>query len=157
MRKPYPTDLSDFGSSRRASSAGSIMMVGKGCLPGKAREGGASHMRRTARWLAPLALTLLLCRGVAGRRERCLVMADERPDWRYAIGRLRGIVSPPVEITPPPPGIRFEHDVEVAVSDGTILRVNVFRPESEGRYPVIMCAHPYGKDRLPKRGPLGYR
>ena len=37
------------------------------------------------------------------------------------------------------------------------LRVNVFRPESEGRYPVIMCAHPYGKDRLPKRGPLGYR
>jgi len=81
----------------------------------------------------------------------------ERPDWRYAIGRLRGIVSPPVEITPPPPGIRFEQDVEVAVRDGTILRVNVFRPERAGHYPVVMCAHPYGKDRLPKRGPFGYQ
>jgi len=109
------------------------------------------------RWLAVLTLALLLWRLVTGRRGGGLVMTGERPDWRYAIGRLRGIVSPPVEITPPPPGIRFEHDVEVAVSDGTILRVNVFRPESEGRYPVIMCAHPYGKDRLPKRGPLGYR
>ena len=81
----------------------------------------------------------------------------ERPDWRYAIERLRGFVSPPVEITPPPPAVRFEHDVEVAVRDGTILRVNVFRPEEDGSYPVIMCAHPYGKDRLPERGPFGYR
>ncbi|MDQ3864876.1 MAG: CocE/NonD family hydrolase, partial [Actinomycetota bacterium] len=72
-------------------------------------------------------------------------------------GRLRGIVSPPVEITPPPEGVRFEHDVEVAVRDGTILRVNVYRPEGDGSYPVIMCAHPYGKDGLPERGPFGYR
>jgi uncharacterized protein len=114
-------------------------------------------MRRTVRWLAVLTLALLLWRLVTGRRGGGLVMAGERPDWRYAIGRLRGIVSPPVKITPPPSGIRFEKDVEVAVRDGTILRVNVFRPESEGRYPVIMCAHPYGKDRQPKRGPLGYR
>ena len=84
-------------------------------------------------------------------------MAGERPDWRYAIERLRGIVSPPVEILPPPSGVRFEHDVEVAVRDGTILRVNVFRPERDGRYPVILCAHPYGKDNLPKRGPFGYK
>jgi predicted acyl esterase len=81
----------------------------------------------------------------------------ERPDWRYATGRLRGIVSPPVEITPPPPGILLEHDIEVAVRDGTILRVNVFRPERDGSYPVMMCAHPYGKDRLPTRSPSGYR
>jgi uncharacterized protein len=81
----------------------------------------------------------------------------ERPDWRYAINRLRGIVSPPVEIAPPPLGIRFERDVEVAVRDGTVLRANVFRPEGDGSYPVIMCTHPYGKDRLPERGPFGYR
>jgi predicted acyl esterase len=47
--------------------------------------------------------------------------------------------------------------VEVAVRDGTILRVNVFRPEREGSYPVILCAHPYGKDNLPERGPFGYK
>jgi uncharacterized protein len=45
----------------------------------------------------------------------------------------------------------------VAVRDGTTLRVNVFRPDGEGRYPVILCAHPYGKDRLPGRGIFGYR
>lgn len=40
--------------------------------------------------------------------------------------------------------------------DGTILRVNVFRPQTDGRYPVIMCAHPYGKDHLPRSTPFGY-
>jgi predicted acyl esterase len=91
------------------------------------------------------------------RRRSAPSTPGERPNSRYAIGRLRGIVAPPVQITPPPASIHFEHDVEVAVSDGTILHVNVFRPEGDGRYPVIMCAHPYGKDNLPKRGPFGYR
>lgn len=107
--------------------------------------------------LAGIALALLLWRRRIVHRRKGLRTAGERPGWRYALGRLRGIVSPPVEITPPPPGVRFEKDVEVAVRDGTILRVNVFRPEGDGRYPVIMCAHPYGKDRLPRRGPLGYQ
>jgi uncharacterized protein len=106
---------------------------------------------------AGMALALLLWRRLVYRRKRGLMSPGERPDWRYAIGRLRGIVSPPVEITSLPPGIRLEHDVEVAVRDGTILRVNVFRPEREGRYPIIMCAHPYGKDRLPMCGLFGYR
>ncbi len=115
-------------------------------------------MRSKALLGAGVALTLLIFwRRHTKRRERGLMAAGERPDWRYAIERLRGIVSPPVEITPPPPGVRFERDIEVAVSDGTILRVNVFRPERDGNYPVIMCAHPYGKDRLPRRGPSGYR
>jgi uncharacterized protein len=114
-------------------------------------------VRRKALWLAGMALALLLWRRLLYRRRLGLISPGERPDWRYAIGRLRGIVSPPVEITPPPQGVLFEHDVEVAVRDGTILRVNVFRPEGVGSYPVILCAHPYGKDGLLERGPSGYR
>ena len=115
-------------------------------------------MRKKVLFLAVMALALLLVwRRRTGHRGRGSTMKDERPDWRYAIERLRGIVSPPVEITPPPSAIRFEKDVEVAVRDGTILRVNVFRPERDGRYPIILCAHPYGKDRLPKRGRFGFR
>jgi uncharacterized protein len=114
-------------------------------------------MRRAVRLLALVALALLLWRKVASRRTGASTMAGEKPTLRYAIGRLRGIVVPPVKISPPPSGVCLEHDVEVAVRDGTILRVNVFRPEGDGRYPVIMCAHPYGKDNLPKRGPFGYR
>ncbi|HZG63316.1 MAG TPA: CocE/NonD family hydrolase, partial [Rubrobacteraceae bacterium] len=113
-------------------------------------------MRRTVRASTLTALALLLWRKAASRRARAS-KSDEKPNWRYAIGRLRGIVAPPVEIMPPPSGICFEQDVEVAVRDGTVLRVNVFRPERGGRYPVIMCAHPYGKDKLPKRGPFGYK
>jgi predicted acyl esterase len=114
-------------------------------------------MRSKVLLLAGMALALLLWRRLIDHRVKGLMSPGERPGWRYAIERLRGIVSPPVEITPPPPGVRFEKDVEVAVRDGTILRVNVFRPERDGRYPIIMCAHPYGKDRMPGRGTFGYR
>lgn len=40
----------------------------------------------------------------------------------------------------------FDRDVEVAVRDGTTLRVDVLRPEDGGRYPVLLNAQPYGKD-----------
>jgi hypothetical protein len=108
---------------------------------------------RKVRWLAA---ALVLAGGVAlVRRLRGTYAAGERPGLRYAIGRVRSILSPQVGITSPTAGGRFERDVGVAVRDGTTLRVNVFRPEREGRYPVILCAHPYGKDRLPGRGLSG--
>jgi hypothetical protein len=68
----------------------------------------------------------------------------------YALGRLRGIVRPPVAVTEPAAGsIVVDHDVPVTVRDGTVLRVNVHRPPGAGPFPVIVCTHPYGKDRLP--------
>ncbi|MFI8221210.1 CocE/NonD family hydrolase [Streptomyces sp. NPDC085932] len=52
-----------------------------------------------------------------------------------------------------------EKDVEVAMPDGVVLRVDVYRSaDSTGPLPVILSAHPYGKDRLPKpRKGGGYR
>jgi putative CocE/NonD family hydrolase len=44
------------------------------------------------------------------------------------------------------PGMIFERDVAVTMSDGLQLRANVYRPEKEGRYPVVMLHGPYGKD-----------
>lgn len=85
---------------------------------------------------------------------------------RYALTRLRGIVRSPVEVYEPAPGaVRVHHDVEVPTRDGTVLRVNVHVPASDDRFPVLLCAHPYGKDKLPtkrKRGkgyslPFQYR
>lgn len=40
----------------------------------------------------------------------------------------------------------FERDVGIAVSDGTLLRANVFRPAGEGTFPVVMAMGVYGKD-----------
>jgi uncharacterized protein len=42
-------------------------------------------------------------------------------------------------------GMLIEWDVPIPVSDGTILRCDVFRPNDDGKYPVIMGATPYGK------------
>ena len=86
-----------------------------------------------------------------------MLFPDGPIDFGYARRRLHDMFAPPVIISDPPKGVRFEKDVPVKMRDGTILRVNVFRPETEGRYPVIMSAHPYGKDAFPKRTRSGYR
>jgi hypothetical protein len=52
--------------------------------------------------------------------------------------------------------VRFDRDAEVPMRDGTVLRVNVFRPEGDAKVPAIVSAHPYGKDALPKKGLFGY-
>jgi len=43
-------------------------------------------------------------------------------------------------------GLIFERDVALAMSDGALLRANVFRPAAPGRYPVVMAMGAYGKD-----------
>jgi predicted acyl esterase len=40
----------------------------------------------------------------------------------------------------------LDKNVAVPMRDGAVLRANVFRPEGEGRYPVLMTLGPYGKD-----------
>lgn len=63
--------------------------------------------------------------------------------------RLRAARRPDVTVLTAPSGITAEWDVAVPVRDGTLLRVNVFRPAGDHRFPVIMSAHPYGKDNIP--------
>jgi predicted acyl esterase len=59
-----------------------------------------------------------------------------------------------------PDGIVIEKDVEVAVRDGVRIALNVYRPQKEGRYPVLCCCTAYGKDLHPLdytlsgRGPM---
>lgn len=42
-------------------------------------------------------------------------------------------------------GMRIEWDVLIPVSDGIVLRADLFRPDDDGRYPVIMTHGPYAK------------
>lgn len=69
--------------------------------------------------------------------------------WRRALSTLGRLVHPRITLTDPPEDAMVDWDVPVAMRDGTRLRVNVFRPAAAGRYPVLLCAHPYGKDDLP--------
>ena len=54
-------------------------------------------------------------------------------------------------VTAPPGDIVSDRDLEVPTRDGTVLRINVFRPPDQDRHPVIFSIHPYGKDNLPTR------
>lgn len=40
----------------------------------------------------------------------------------------------------------LDRDVGITMRDGAVLRANVFRPDGEGRFPVLMTLGPYGKD-----------
>ena len=47
-------------------------------------------------------------------------------------------------------GMIFEHDVPIPVRDGTVLRADVYRPDAEGEFPVLMSLSAYQKalDRI---------
>jgi predicted acyl esterase len=77
---------------------------------------------------------------------------------RYALRRLPGLARPPVDVYEPAAGsLSVLRDLPVRVRDGTVLRVNVVAPAGKGRFPVLLAAHPYGKDNLPKRRGRGWR
>jgi putative CocE/NonD family hydrolase len=42
--------------------------------------------------------------------------------------------------------VLVQHDVEVPMRDGVVLRANVYRPTDDGRYPVLLSRQPYNKD-----------
>jgi uncharacterized protein len=74
----------------------------------------------------------------------------------YVLGRVHRIVRPPVTVYRPDAGsLVIENDQPITTRDGTILRVNVYRPTGSAKVPVIMATHPYGKDKLPRTGKTG--
>jgi predicted acyl esterase len=61
-----------------------------------------------------------------------------------------------VTVYEPPAGtVLVEQDVGVPMRDGTVLRVNVHRPPGDGPFAVVLFAHPYGKDAVPRRNRRG--
>lgn len=74
----------------------------------------------------------------------------------YARKRLAAFLHPPVTVVPAPADLRVERDVEVPMKDGVILRVNVYRPAGDEPVPVLLCAHPYGKDKHSHRTRRGW-
>jgi len=46
-------------------------------------------------------------------------------------------------------GMVIEYDAAVKMRDSTKIYIDLFRPEKEGKYPVIVCWGPYGKQGRP--------
>ena len=75
--------------------------------------------------------------------------------WYVLTRRLPGLVHPPVSVYGAD-SVPVLRNRPVVVRDGTTLRVNVVLPAGGGRFPVLMSAHPYGKDNLPRRRGSGW-
>ncbi len=54
-------------------------------------------------------------------------------------------------------GTITEENVDVPMRDGTLLRANVYRPDSSEEFPAILERTPYGKHRADGSVPAGYR
>lgn len=70
-----------------------------------------------------------------------------------------GVKTAPYEIIRDPlmqsvvqDGMRIEWDVPVYMRDGVTLRADVFRPNDDGKYPIILSHGPYGKSLHMKDG-----
>ncbi len=48
------------------------------------------------------------------------------------------------------PGMKELKDVGIPMRDGIRLMGNIYLPDNTGKYPVIMCMTPYGKDQQPE-------
>jgi predicted acyl esterase len=69
----------------------------------------------------------------------------------YARARRTALLHPPVTVYSMPADIQKDEDVPVRMRDGVTLRLNLFRPVGAvGPLPVLLSAHPYGKDSVPK-------
>ncbi len=56
-----------------------------------------------------------------------------------------GMTAPVVRAQVSRPPLRWQLDVPVRMRDGVVLATDVFLPEKEARYPVILVRTPYGK------------
>ena len=75
----------------------------------------------------------------------------------YARRRTTAFRKPPVTVYEMPADVRKDEDVPVRMRDGVTLRLNLYRPaDADERLPVILSAHPYGKDAVPKRKGRGW-
>ncbi|MFC2072849.1 CocE/NonD family hydrolase [Chloroflexota bacterium] len=57
---------------------------------------------------------------------------------------------------PLPTGVQLEENVYITMRDGIKLAVDVYKPEKEGRYPVILAIAPYKKEGMAGSPSKGY-
>src|SRR5581483_10526109 len=69
----------------------------------------------------------------------------------FAIGTSPVLSAKPVAISAPYK-VRAERAVMIPMRDGKRLSADIFRPDAEGRFPIIVMYHPYRKDDVGRGG-----
>ena len=69
--------------------------------------------------------------------------------------RLASFVSPPITVLEPQTSMIVDDDVPITVRDGTVLRVNCYRPVTDEPVPVIMWLIRTARISCPAAGVAG--
>src|SRR3990167_3930434 len=80
------------------------------------------------------------------------LLKNEFPGWKYKVSRIKSIFSPNITLHDDKSGMKIEKNVLIPMRDGVSLCANIFRPLGDKPTPVIMSAHPYGKDSFCIKG-----
>ena len=59
---------------------------------------------------------------------------------------IAGLLHPAMVLGQTTPVPRVEHSVAMKTRDGVTLRADIYRPATEGKYPVLLQRTPYNKD-----------
>src|SRR5882724_3785130 len=89
----------------------------------------------------PIFTRLLLDPGVDTARSRAVKLAGITITAQRSRNH-RHMASPKSEVRD---GMRIDWDVPIRMDDGLVLRCDVFRPEKDGRHPVLLSYGPYAK------------
>ena len=72
--------------------------------------------------------------------------------WCASVYGGRSVCAPPARfpaVYPPQNDVRIDHLVKIQMRDGVTLYADVYRPEADGKYPVLVSRTPYGTERFP--------
>jgi uncharacterized protein len=84
-------------------------------------------------------------------------MANEKFEMIYLtpVAPEKGGCPEPNPRTVKADGMIIDYDVAVPMRDGIRIFIDVFRPETDGKYPVLLAWGPYGKHGRVKYAFLG--
>jgi hypothetical protein len=126
---------------------------GQAASASRARESGHQSSRESNRCNHQIPVKAALL-------ERRLIHSSGAGPWTRYAGRRGGTIRLleahlKRQASPGPargsPTFEIRRNVPVRVRDGTVLRVNVSPANTPGPFPVIMSAHPFGKERIPEK------
>jgi putative CocE/NonD family hydrolase len=66
-----------------------------------------------------------------------------------AAAALSGAAPKFPAVYPPQNDVKIDHLVKVPMRDGVVLYADVYRPATDGKYPVLVSRTPYGTERFP--------
>ncbi len=72
---------------------------------------------------------------------------------KQILGKIRGLINPSnVMVQEASPNMNILRDVHIPMRDGSYLSANIYRPMTDGKFPVLLSLHPGRKDVLCKDG-----